>query len=429
MIVVCSYCGAPLDVPEGVAITKCAYCGRSDERKNLRTLHEQTPREFVPPRRWRPPDNVPAASTEEYEYNRPSKWIAAGMVFAIVGGILVVAIVLFVALARRPTPPISMGPPVTTDAPPRVDPGVFDGASIDGTIEELYQRLGGDTNGAASLTLYVGHDAWNKVAYGWPTLGASHPASVSFYRTGAMSADDAERISHALGIRLSFGDTWKWGGVSIDLQPNLLYCTVLNSKGLPIDPHWKREIDVAYSVLKEVVYGQESPIGIDERREILGATRPFAELDRLDTTTSIEDAPTAVRKDLPGVLVTQKSNQLDILVSVDHARFAYARLIWRNTRGAKLETVVLEPIKAPRKSDAGTGSRLDELSECLAKALGKPTTTDVDYLKGTKRYAYMVAGAHVALTDGGLFLTTTGPAKGIAPAVWKKFVTTLDGCQ
>ena len=425
MVVVCSNCGAPLDVHEGAAVTKCAYCGRTDGRKNLRTLHEQTPKEFVPPPRWRPPANVPAASTEEYAYKPTSQGTTGWVVLGVAISVLAVAIPLFFDLSGRAGRPTAATSAATTTASvQKVDPRILETATIDGTEEDLYRQLGGSKD-PAHLTVDVAHDTWTSVEYYFHN---DHVARVTFSRSRQATDDDVARIASALGIRLRLNHTWEWYGLEIELQPGLLCCNMHSYHGTPTSPGWKRQIAVAYSVLKEVVYGQKSPVGIDERREILGASRPLADLTRMDPSISIDDAPTGVPKLLPGVVVVQGSDGLEIHFRVDHPRVPHVRLRWPNTRGAKLQTIALESEDEPA-TGGGLAPYLDDLSRCLAKPFGAPTATDTDYLKKRKKYEFAIPGARVSLTEYDIRLASSSSAKSIPKEALATLVATLDTCR
>lgn len=88
MILECGHCGAPLDVREGVSITKCKYCGKSNERQRMRTISAQTPRDFRPPQQWIPPTQFPAPSNLPLKYHgNRAPLVIALVTFAAIAGI------------------------------------------------------------------------------------------------------------------------------------------------------------------------------------------------------------------------------------------------------------------------------------------------------------------------------------------------------
>jgi len=66
VIVECSHCGAPLDVPSSKRTCRCNYCGRTNVVRSLRTLSMQTPPDWSPPKTWVPPAHVAAEGALEY---------------------------------------------------------------------------------------------------------------------------------------------------------------------------------------------------------------------------------------------------------------------------------------------------------------------------------------------------------------------------
>ncbi|HVK69735.1 MAG TPA: hypothetical protein VM694_34995, partial [Polyangium sp.] len=91
MILECRHCGAPLDVKPDAALTKCRYCDTTSERRLLRTVAAETPRDFRPPKQWVPPPHVPAASNQPLTYHSASPRaavigvLAAGVMMAVLG--------------------------------------------------------------------------------------------------------------------------------------------------------------------------------------------------------------------------------------------------------------------------------------------------------------------------------------------------------
>ncbi|MFW5920756.1 MAG: hypothetical protein ACOCUS_02860 [Polyangiales bacterium] len=90
MLVECNNCGAPLDVADNARVTKCAYCGRSNQVRSLRTVAQQRPEGWQPPPQWTPPQHFPQQSVPlQYHagasgYGR--RYMVTGMVaFGVIG--------------------------------------------------------------------------------------------------------------------------------------------------------------------------------------------------------------------------------------------------------------------------------------------------------------------------------------------------------
>jgi len=81
MIIECGHCGAPLDVKAEARVTKCAYCGMSNQVNTQRTIAFETPQGWQPPPKWVPPQQFSANSQRELTYRAAR---SGGLIFAIV---------------------------------------------------------------------------------------------------------------------------------------------------------------------------------------------------------------------------------------------------------------------------------------------------------------------------------------------------------
>lgn len=95
MIVECSNCGAPLDVANRATTAKCAYCGRQNQVRSLRTLSMERPAGWKPPPVWTPPVTAGLPTTPlQYQQTRGGGAAAAGAV-----GVLITIAVTTAVLA------------------------------------------------------------------------------------------------------------------------------------------------------------------------------------------------------------------------------------------------------------------------------------------------------------------------------------------
>src|SRR6186713_2577454 len=87
MLIECTRCGAPLDVPTGAKIARCNYCRSSHYVQATRTLAAQTPSDWRPPTTWTPAQHGPQPA-QPLKYHRSNAWvfvlIVAGATFAVV---------------------------------------------------------------------------------------------------------------------------------------------------------------------------------------------------------------------------------------------------------------------------------------------------------------------------------------------------------
>jgi hypothetical protein len=405
MIVQCGHCGAPLDVPERAIVTKCRYCGTTNERKKLRTIAEETPRDFAPPKEWRPPPEFPADSNTPLTY----KSGGGGKVLAIVGSVfaVVIALNLFVrggALAIQPQ---------------RLARG-----SIEGTPQQVAKSMGGDAFGT-TVGVRLRSDVWERAGFVWGREVSDHPISFSLSPKKQRPDPKArEVLDRHLRGGLDAQGRWSWEGVSLGLDPKTGQITgsvrTEHSPGKP-NPLWKRQLVAAWKIALAAVLGGDPDLGQAEARELLGAGYPFADLATIDPTTTVDRAVSVVQAKFPGSPASGPIG-VDLYVATDHPFFAYAELRWDNARGAPLSLLHFSASRVYTE-------RREPFVACLTSALGAPDVTETDFLRGKRSYRFKVDRLFLSLHDTTLDVHHDDRGKPMDPASLRRIVTALDGCR
>lgn len=133
------------------------------------------------------------------------------------------------------------------------------------------------------------------------------------------------------------------------------------------------------------------------------------------------------RAHLLGLFPTVKSvvrADLSYRVPLDHPWFDAVELTWKNEKGGKLASVAFRP---PRGDERFKNQK--EISDCLAKSLGKPLVREINHLAGELSYFW---GAHFPkawanVYSGYLWLAFLDP-KGVAPVTLPQVVRSLATC-
>jgi hypothetical protein len=110
MIVQCQNCGAPLDVRIGAAVVECSYCGRSNQVASTRTLMAVTPPDWQPPAQWTDADRERARQAAMAGVGIAAATTGLGgcaavaFALAVVGGLVLMGLGIFLAFALRSGP-------------------------------------------------------------------------------------------------------------------------------------------------------------------------------------------------------------------------------------------------------------------------------------------------------------------------------------
>ena len=126
----------------------------------------------------------------------------------------------------------------------------------------------------------------------------------------------------------------------------------------------------------------------------------------------------------PGITSEQLSNELGFELPLRHPWFSKAKLNWRNEKNGKLVSVGFFP---PTSKDKLQNQK--EISDCLAKTLGKPTVQEVNHLAGQVNYFFgsRFPKADLSVYDSYVWMTMENPL-GAPPVTFANVVRTLDGC-
>src|SRR6187399_544348 len=93
MLIECSRCGAPLDVPDRATIVRCNYCLSSHRVQETRTLAASTPNDWRAPATWTPREagSIPSEPLP-YQSPHPSASSARGVGIAVIVTAMVIGI-------------------------------------------------------------------------------------------------------------------------------------------------------------------------------------------------------------------------------------------------------------------------------------------------------------------------------------------------
>ncbi len=410
MIVECGHCGAPLDVDEHSTIVKCRYCRRANERTRVRTIAEQTPEDFAPPKKWKPPAEFEADSTEELTYKSDGLGWKIGCL--IVGFTVGLPIVIGIGTcAEESTGFLDTNPSKLAVA-------------LDGSPEALGKTLGGKPS---DLSLYVElHNARYKyVSLSWDQHHMGHPTSFAFARREEKAACDPEvlaKLSAALRGGLDSEGSWRWEhlGVSCAKDSGMVSANVRPDD----DPMWEQQLDATWKLVISVLFGLDVKPSQPDTLLLLGAGYPFADVVKVSPATPINQAAVTVRKQFPGALIEERG-EIDATIPVDHPLFRSAKMRWLNMRDAGLYSVDLEPLGA----QAGFAPKRDALATCLSKSLGAARTLDADFMKGTKAYSWSFPSMSVNLNESFLTLSTVMSTNAVDPTTYANVLHAVGECH
>lgn len=180
MLIECQHCGAPLDVRPKDKLTKCKYCGTTSRVQSLKTVAQETPAGWRPPKQWTPPAHAKADSAKTLVYH--ATWAVRRVVSLVVAlttaGVLVPVVLLAVsayqsyqaqaqargadvrdtlAAARAAIDQAKAQIETATQGLAATGPSFLGPAGPDRAVEQFRQALGGGKILARRLVLYPSH--------------------------------------------------------------------------------------------------------------------------------------------------------------------------------------------------------------------------------------------------------------------------------
>ncbi len=420
MILECRHCGAPLDVKADVTLTKCRYCGVTSERRLLRTIAQETPRDYHPPKVWVPPPHVAAPS------NQPLRYHSGGVRLAIVGSVAaaILGLAVSVAVVGKLRLPGGSGSGVAGAFASGVTPKDLVGVRIDQTQANLARALAGRTAGVM-VTVPLKHERYQFVSFLWNKDEPEYPWSFTFVPQSGVAADP--RLIEALGSRLHGGlkdGSWSFAGlvsVYADAKTGSVGASIQQQLGPKkrLNPRSKEQLVALWKVVLGAVFGLSTSPTPEESRELLGAPHPFASLATIDPTTPVDKAAETLTRKFPGASATTFIN-LDIVVSVDHPLLREVELTFRNEKGGTMSG-------AHMRGTQGFPGRREAFVACLEGKLGKPDLRDRDYVNKKRDYSFTAGKARVHIAEE--TTNVSGVGQHILPADWAKIIGAVGACR
>jgi len=421
MILECGHCGAPLDVREGVSITKCRYCGKSNERQRMRTIAAQTPRNFRPPRQWVPPAQFAAPSNVTLPYHGSK----APLAIAVAGFFVLAMSAAGTYVAMRPRAGSiggsgMSGPTLLSGVTPQVLKGVNLAQNPAGVARDLGARPS-----ETSVYVKLGDPRFEYISISWDKGHPEHPNGFYFGSREKTGLDAQSRA--ALERHLTGGfEKGSWNSVghtNFHVQPDgsmsgHVQIVVPGHDEKP-NPKWKEQLATLWKVALEAAFGIPANISDRDAFELLSKGHPFSQLTAIDPTTSVDTAADAVLRALPGS-VASTFIDLDISVAVDHPLFRQVDLSWKNEKGGKLRSA---HFRAKPTYDA----KIEALVGCLKGKLGEPKVDVTDYVNKKQSYRFPLPSGTLRVYETNPYITGHG-RNGISTADWKRVVEALGGC-
>ncbi|MDC3962268.1 hypothetical protein [Polyangium jinanense] len=419
MILECRQCGAPLDVKPDATLTKCRYCGTTSERRLLRTVSAETPRDFRPPPQWIPPPHVPAPSNLPLTYHpAPPRGAVIG---ALAAGIMAAVLGVTVALVTLGKPRSSGKGGVVATVLPGKTPQELAAVRIDQTRENLAKALSGNPLGSM-LAVSVSHPRYQSISFMYDDKEPAFPHSFTLVQRSGATVEP--KGIEALGSRLHGGlvdGSWNWAGlvaVNTDAKTGLVSATVLGGRVGGTSAQAKAQLVAMWKLVLHAVFGAGSGPTAEEARWI-GAPHPFAALETIDLTTTVDKAAATLTQKFPGAALSTFI-ELGVTVAVDHPLLWNAELSYPNEKGGTLRIVALRGTKAfPARREALVG--------CLEGKLGKAKVQDRDFLAKKRDYEFTVGKLWINIgeTDARVHWF---PGRLNAPD-WKRVMNALGACR
>lgn len=423
MLIECTRCGAPLDVPTGAKIVRCNYCRSSHNIQATRTIAAQTPGDWRPPATWTP-QHGPYPATP-LKYHRTNTVVVAVVVAS---AAFLIVVTLVVVLVGRSTG--SRG--VTARGGASI-PGSATVSAAQLATTELAQTQVAFQKQFPSAEL-TGEQA--RVVLSGSNFESAlliwNPERTRISRVNLIAskgAVDAGAVGQALEQHLgrqyvpgrqSLGATYPDSSLTISPDSGQF----IFRSGAPDGQHtdWEARGQALWTLMRNVGLGAQLPLDANATRLLKGYT--LSEVaSRVDTKVRVDAAEAHVMARLPGS-VARRGTDLELSVYLDHPWFGSLSLRWLNEKDGILRTLQLW--KPARRDDLADRAAI---AACLEPVLGKAKETITDHLKQERLYQWNLRTHY---TDGGNITANNVwlqiPPDATAAARFKAILTTLDGC-
>lgn len=424
MILQCGHCGAPLDVREGASILECRYCGKANERQQMRTISAETPHDFRPPQQWVPPPQFPAPSNVPLDYhpNRTPRINLLLLLPLVVGLVVPIAAGVVAFRAKKGTTSGSGA-------------GVFSSGATSAMLAAL--NLNQNPAGMAkalsgrptdkSVYVELSDPRFEYVSFSWDEKYPDHPTN--FYLGARKGVLPDARMQQVLANRLHGGlenGSWNWfGGSGLHVQKDSASIgghVQVELRGVSKEgenPRWRQKLGALWKVALEAAFAVPASISQTDMYELLGAGHPFSKLASVDPGTTVETAPDAMKRLFPGSAASTFIS-LDVDVSIEHPLFKHADMAWKNEKGGQLQSVHFRP--KPRWS-----SRREAFVECVGGKVGRPEVRETDYVNKKKDYEFRSGQVRLLVPENMAYVV--GYGKGVLGPDWVKMINAVSGCQ
>lgn len=432
MIVECGHCGGPLDVREGQRFTRCRYCGKTSQSRELRTIEQQTPPGWRPPPVWRPPPHVPADSGTQLSYDT-SNSVAAIVVFATLISVIAagaVGAILMRSNARSASG--QSGAPAWPGGPKRLEPQALAKVTMKESPEALEELTGVAMDAQHTMRVPLAHPSWEAVTFRWDPEHLDHVREV-FFNGKAAKGDPSVRkaIKAVVGRRLQ-KDSFQWDGCGLHLSNANDYLGVNITVDQPgaqqiENPHWRKQSEALWKLARSAALGVGDVPSPVEVRDWLGGGHPVAALGKLDPSANIDESEAAVKSLFPGA-VRRLFIDLDYKVALDHPWYGEAQLAWKNKKGARLAEISLDPPPGANNKFADQKA----VDDCVTAAFGKPKReSEGQHVGGSRDTTWNPAGGGSIRVYEHMLVITLRDSPFSSPmseATFHKTIDALDRC-
>lgn len=427
MIVECGHCGAPLDVKEGRQYTKCTYCKKTSERRNLKTIQQQTPAGWRPPSVWTPPAHVPANSNVPLQYAAAATVAPVIMTFVLlgVGGAVAAGVAVSVAARKKG------GPGILPDGKSRVATSVLAKITLEETPEKLAKLTGVAMDAQHSMRVPISHPNWEAVTFRWDPDHLDHVKDFYFNANDSPSVEGRKTLKSLLGRRWE-KDGFQWEGVGLNMSDkgDHLGANVTidqHGKEKAENPLWKKQTETVWKLARHAVLGAGDAPTKKELRDYVGLGYSMADLAKVDVDADIDLADETVKKVFPGA-VRNLFIDLNYKVAIDHPWYSHVEIGWANKKGAKVKELEIRP-------PLGTNNKWPSqkaLDDCMTATFGKPDRVyQGEHLGGSKDTTWKpAAGGSIRVYEHMVVVALRDNpfAKPMPKDVWLKAVAAFDQC-